>query len=284
VLDDEPHGTDALMPELAIPGGPVITYEDIAGPGVPIIFSHGLFMSRNMFGPQLAEFSDHRCVVWDERAHGDTVWSGEFTYWDSAADLFALADHLGIDSFIHVGFSQGGLLALRAALLDASRFIGMVQMSTQAGGLAGEEEQAFRAIVAEWIEKGPTPEKLEFLVHLILGPGADERFWRDYWSTLTPQQLQDATYALYDAASIEDRLHEITPPVLVIHGLDDVSTPLERGVLVAERVPDSRGLTLVENGPHANNLTHPELVNSVIRTFVDAVSAEHRTATPAQHA
>ncbi|CAB4845834.1 unannotated protein [freshwater metagenome] len=268
------------MPTFSIPDGPVISYEDTGDNGdpsrVPIIFSHGLFMSRHMFGPQLEEFSrDHRCIVWDERAHGDTVWEGDFTYWDSARDLFALADHLGIDRFIHVGFSQGGLLALRAAMLDPTRFIGMVQLSTQAGGLAGEEEQAFRAIIAEWTELGPTPEKLDFLDWLILGPGADSKFWRDYWSTLTPQQINDATYALYDAKSVEDRLGEVTAPLIVIHGLVDVSTPLERAILVSERAPDCRGLTLVENGPHVCNLTHVDIVNSACRTFIDEVSAEY---------
>lgn len=263
------------MPTVEIPNGPAISYTDTGGEGVPIIFSHGLFMSREMFGPQIEEFSrDHRCITWDERAHGDTQWEGPFTYWDSADDLIALADHLRIDKFIHFGFSQGGLLALRAVLKYPERFIGLIQCSTQAGGLAGEEEQAFREIVAEWIELGPTESKLDFLVSLILGPGADEQFWRDYWKTLTPVKLRDATYALYDAKSIYDRLPEIKQPTLVIHGLADVSTPVERAVRVADEIPDSRGLLLVEGGPHALNLTHADQVNDACRNFVNDITAQ----------
>ena len=263
------------MPTLTIPGGPTLNYEDTGGSGIPIIFSHGLFMSKDMFGPQLEEFSsDHRCVIWDERAHGDTQWEGDFTYYDSADDLIALADALQIDRFIHFGFSQGGLLGLRAALKHPGRFVGLIQCSTQAGGLAGEEEQAFRKIVGDWIEEGPTEERLDFLVGLILGEGADEQYWRNYWSGLTPRQLEDATFALYDAQSIESQLGGLVPPTLVIHGLSDISTPLERGVKVAELVPDSRGLHLVENGPHALNLTHSAEVNQVVRRFVDEVSSE----------
>lgn len=232
-------------------------------------------MNSNMFGPQLEEFTaDHRCVIWDERAHGRTEWEGEFTYYDSADDLIALADALGIKRFIHFGFSQGGLLALRAALKRPDRFVGLVQCSTQAGELAGEEEQAFRKIMSDWIEEGPSEDRLDFLLELILGEGADEEFWRGQWRAMTPRQLEDATFALYDAKSIEDRLVEIVPPVFVIHGLIDVSTPLERGTKVAELVPDSRGLHLVENGPHALNLTHAEEVNRVVRRFVDEVTAE----------
>ena len=39
--------------------GPEIAYEDTGGAGVPIIFSHGLFMNHAMFAPQIQEFSDH---------------------------------------------------------------------------------------------------------------------------------------------------------------------------------------------------------------------------------
>lgn len=264
------------MATFTIPNGPTIDYLDYGGTGVPIIFSHGLFMSKDMFAPQVEEFCrDHRVIVWDERAHGDTAWEGPFTYWDSARDLLALADHLDIDKFLHFGFSQGGLLALRAALLAPERLIGLIQCSTQAGDLAGEEERAFRAIVADWVEKGPTTETLDFQESLILGEGADRDFWREYWVTLTPQSLNDATYALYDAESIYNRLGEINVPVLVIHGLADVSTPIERGTRVAELVSDSRGTILIEGGPHALNLTHPDQVNKASRTFVDEVTSEY---------
>jgi pimeloyl-ACP methyl ester carboxylesterase len=266
------------MPTVEIPNGPTLAYTDTGGVGIPIIFSHGLFMSREMFGPQMEEFSkDHRCISWDERAHGETIWEGPFTYWDSADDLILLADHLGIEKFIHFGFSQGGLLGLRAAMKYPERIVGLIQCSTQAGGLAGEEEQAFRAIVAEWVELGPTEEKLDFLVNLILGPGADEQFWREYWKTLTPTQLNDATYALYDAEDIYGRLGKVTQPTLVIHGLADISTPLERGVRVSKEIPDSRGLLLVDEGPHAVNLTHADQVNEACRTFVGTVAGEHES-------
>jgi len=267
------------VPTFSIPGGPTISYRDSGGEGVPIIFSHGLFMSKDMFAPQFAEFTkDHRCIVWDERGHGETVWDGgDFTYWDSADDLLALADHLGIDRFIHFGFSQGGLLALRAAIKSPDRFIGLIQCSTQARGLAGDGADAFRAYIQEWIDGGPTEDKIEFLINLILGPQLkpeDEAFWVEYWKTLTPQQLTDALSALYSSEDIEDQLHAITAPVVVIHGLKDVSTPLELALNVPKLVPDHRGTLLVEEGPHALNLTHAEQANEFTRAFVDEVTSE----------
>jgi 3-oxoadipate enol-lactonase len=259
---------------ITIPGGPVLTYEDSGGAGVPIIFSHGLFMDRTMFGPQVERFSaERRCIVWDERAHGETESHGEFTYWDSARDLLALMDALEIDQAVHFGMSQGGLLGMRAALLAPERFTAIVMHSSQAGGLAPDEgTDGFKAIIAEWVEQGATEDKLQFLVDLILGPGVDPTYWRTYWAQLTPEQITDAVSALYSIDDVHDRLPDVAMPVLVIHGKADVSTPWERAERVAREVPDSRGWVLIEGAPHANNLSHPEIVNEATARFLNDVA------------
>ena len=254
--------------------GPEIAYEDTGGAGAPIIFSHGLFMDHTMFAPQLECFSKSwRCITWDERAHGGTVSKGHFTYWDSAQDLLALMDALEIERAIHVGMSQGGLLGMRAAILKPRRFAGIVQLATQAGKLAEEGAEAFKALIAEWQQKGATPEKLQFLTDLILGPGVDAAYWRRYWATFTPAQLDDAVSALYSLDELYDRLHQVVVPLLTIHGLADVSTPYQRAERVAREVPDSRGITLIEGGPHAVNLSHPDQVNSALNAFLSELAA-----------
>jgi 3-oxoadipate enol-lactonase len=258
--------------------GPEIAYEDTGGAGVPIIFSHGLFMDHTMFAPQIECFrKSWRCITWDERAHGGTAYRGQFTYWDSAQDLLALMDALGINRAVHVGMSQGGLLGMRAAILKPQRFVGIVQLATQAGKLADEGAEAFKAIIAEWQQRGATPDKLQFLTDLILGPGVDAAYWRQYWARFTPAQLDDAVSALYALEELYDRLHEVVVPMLTIHGLADVSTPYQRAVRAAREVPDSRGITLIEDGPHAVNLSHPDQVNSALRAFLSELTVADPT-------
>lgn len=266
--------------QLEVVDGPVIAYDDTAGDGPVMILSHGLFMDRTMFGPQVDHFrSRFRCITWDERGHGETAWAGgNFTYWDSARDLLALMDALGIDRAVHVGMSQGGLLGMRAALLAPERFHGTVMLSSQAGELAEDSADAFKAIIGEWIEEGASEDKLTFLADLILGPGVDPTYWRGVWSRFTPQQLSDATSALYSLEAIYDRLPDVTVPLAVIHGLADVSTPWQRARRVALEVADCRGLTLVPGGPHAVNLVRPEVVNAALDTFVDGLLGEHAVA------
>jgi 3-oxoadipate enol-lactonase len=258
------------LTKIALPTGPTIAVEDSGGAGLPVIFSHGLFMDHTMFDAQVAAFAkDFRCITWDERAHGETQWRGPFTYWDSGSDLLAMMDALGIDRAIHVGMSQGGILGIRAALTAPERFIGLVQLATQCGALEGAD--AFKAIIAEWVEAGATPDKLEFLTGLILGPGVDTDYWHRYWTSLKPSQIEGAVSALYGIEEIYARLLELKMPVCTIHGLADVSTPHELALRVAEDLPNPRGVTLIADGPHAVNMTHPGEVNTALRAFFDSL-------------
>src|SRR5918996_5667733 len=120
------------MPFADLPGARVRYEEHGSGPAV--IFSHGLLMDREMFAPQVDAFrDDYRCVVWDERGHGETRSEGSFTYWDLAADLIGLLDHLEVERVVAVGMSQGGFLSTRAALKNPDRIAALAFIDSQAG-------------------------------------------------------------------------------------------------------------------------------------------------------
>ena len=174
-------------------------------------------------------------------------------------------DTLGIDTCIHVGMSQGGLLGMRAAILAPERFTGIVQLATQAGQLEGAEP--FRAFLDSWKADGASEENLTFLTDLILGPGVDTAYWHAYWKSFTPEQIETAVSALFAIDALYDRLHEVTVPLCTIHGMADVSTPYTLAERVAREVPDARGVTLIEGGPHAVNISHADQVNAALRTF-----------------
>src|ERR1700735_2611987 len=115
--------------------GQRLYYEDTGGDGPVIAFSHGLFMDETMFDPQVAALrSRYRCIAWDERGHGQTGDATEpFTYWDSADDLAALLESLGVERAVLAGMSQGGFLSLRAALTHPGVVRGLILIDTQAG-------------------------------------------------------------------------------------------------------------------------------------------------------
>jgi len=153
--------------------GQHLYYEDTAGTGPAILFSHGYLMDHDMFAPQVdALRDDYRVITWDERGHGQTPVDGPFDYWDSARDALALLTHLGVEEAVLAGMSQGGFLSLRAALLSPERVRGLVLIDTQAGLEDAEAVPAYTAMTDEWIANGPGAVQ-EIVASIILGENVD---------------------------------------------------------------------------------------------------------------
>ena len=259
-----------------VPSGAKMAVEDNGGAGVPLVFSHGYMMNHTMFDRQVEHFRSRcRCITWDARGHGQTQWEGDFNYWDSARDLIGILDALGIDKCVHVGMSQGGIVGMRAAMLAPERFHGIVQLATQAGPLPKGDDDTFERTMYGWVDNGPDDEKIDFLTMLILGPGADHEHWRKAWTGMTSAQVRDATNCLMSIDGLFDRLGEVKVPVATIHGLADVGSAFELGLLTPMGVPDPRGVTMIPGGPHGVNITHPERVNKAIADFIDELAAEN---------
>ncbi|MDG3016834.1 alpha/beta hydrolase [Speluncibacter jeojiensis] len=96
--------------------------------GPPLLLLHGLACTGllNWYPalPSLAEH--HHVVVFDQRWHGRGIRSPRFTLEDCADDVVAVADALGIDRFIPVGYSMGSLVAQLVGHLHPDRTAGLV--------------------------------------------------------------------------------------------------------------------------------------------------------------
>lgn len=90
----------------------------------PLVCVHGYTSSADAFNGFARRFRDRfRILALDVRGHGGSAWSpdGAYTYRDQAGDLAAFADHLGLDRFILLGTSMGGIIAMTYAMDHAAR-------------------------------------------------------------------------------------------------------------------------------------------------------------------
>lgn len=247
--------------------------EDTGGDGPPLVLSHGFLMDREMFAPQVAELREvYRVVTWDERGFGETEFDGEpFSYWDSARDLFAILDVLGIERAVLGGMSQGGYLSLRAALLHPDRVRALVLIDTQAPPEAPDKIAEYQVMIDTWVEHGYLDELASVVAGLIIGDQVIEPAWKAKWQTWDPSRLRAAGGALLDRDDISDRLEELAMPVLLVHGTQDVAIPVSRAHEICAALSDCRGVVEVEGGSHASNLTHPDVVNPAIRAFLEGL-------------
>lgn len=254
--------------------GQKINFADNETDGPVVLWSHGFLMDHTMFDAQVEALgSDYRCISWDERAFGDTPATEPFTYWDSADDAMALLDHLGVESAVLAGMSQGGFLSLRAALRHPDRVKGLVLIDSEPGVDPPETLEGYKGMVGHWLSDEPLGEVGEFVAGLILGDPALNAEWIAKWEQRRNSQMEFAAGALLDRDDITGRIGELAMPILSVHGEEDQSITIDKADALQAAVPNGRGVVRVAGAAHAPNMTHPDQVNAAIRTFLEEVTA-----------
>lgn len=252
--------------------GQRLRYEDTGGDGPAVIFSHAFGTDGSLFGPQLEALGNRwRCVTWDQRAHGASFTDHSYSMWDSARDLLALLDHLGIEQAALVGTSQGGFVSLRAALISPERVGSMAILGSSAAAEAPEQRAAFLALgeaFAAGGANGPPEAVLDAIIATCFGADFDSSRWREQLRAWPVEQLGFALDSLVERDDIVERLGEIQSPVLVMHGSDDASYSPSYGRQIADGVTNSAGFVLVDGGAHFLSATDPGPVNDALERFL----------------
>lgn len=261
------------MPHAAV-NGTEINYVDTGGDGPAVVLSHGILMDQSMFAPQVKALApefrvitwDQRGHGWDQRGHGGTPAHGAFSYWDSARDLLALLDHLGVQRAVLGGMSQGGFVSLRGALLAPDRVRGLILIDTQAGQEDPAVAPAYEQMHEIWREQGPGPVQ-EVVSSIILGPGQWDH-WYAKWAATDIEQVIPAFRCLMDRDDITGRLGGIGCPALIVHGSADAAIPLAKAEELRDGLAGPVRLAVIEGGTHASNMSHPAEVSAKILTFL----------------
>lgn len=98
------------------------TKHELASKNEIIFVIHGLFGSLSNLSGLAKELCENFDVILvDVRNHGRSPTDKSMTYQEMAADIFELADHLGIETFSVIGHSMGGKIAMACALTQAQR-------------------------------------------------------------------------------------------------------------------------------------------------------------------
>ena len=104
----------------------------VQGSGTPVVLIHGLHssgaMNWTMPGTTGALAQNHRVIVMDCRGHGKSDKPETDTAYGAAMaeDVVALLTHLDIRKAHIVGYSMGGMIALKTAVLHPERVQGLL--------------------------------------------------------------------------------------------------------------------------------------------------------------
>lgn len=254
-------------------GGVRLAWES-SGSGEPVLFLHGLGGSMPDWDAQVPAFSrTYRVLRLDVRGHGRSDKpAGKYEVEEFASDAIAVLGAAGVDRAHIVGISMGGMIALQLAL-DAPRLVrSLVLVNTgpavRAENLAERLALWQRRILTRFLSM----EKFAAILakRLFPEPGQDAmraEFHRR-WVANDPKAYRESYLALL-RWSVEDRVHLIREPALVVHAELDYTT-LERKERWARKLPNARVVTIA-GGRHAVSMDRAEEFNRVVREFLDTV-------------
>lgn len=125
-------------------------YYEVHGEGDPLVLLHWWTGSSQSWEPFIVDLAkEYQLIIPDLRGHGrSTNPTSQFTFRQSALDVFALLDELKIDRFKAMGGSGGGLTLLHMATQQLARVEAMVLIG--APSYWSEQNRAFTRQSKDW--------------------------------------------------------------------------------------------------------------------------------------
>jgi non-heme chloroperoxidase len=253
------------------------------GSGRPMLFVHSLSMSTAMWGCQEAFFSDHgfRCVSFDRRSHGRSGAAAADNDLNTFADdLRDVIDAVDLHEAILVGHSVGCGEIIRYLARHGSRRVAKVILlapttpfvSQTPDNPFGAPVAYFEQMRAQWATDFPLwvhENKLPFFGVASSTPMLD---WLEHEMLKAHVPSAIAYHRAYVATDLRPDLARIDRPVLILHGDQDVSAPLE--ITGRRTALGIRGAVLKVYAGAAHGLfaTHMDQVNRDILEFMGAGS------------
>ncbi|ARP73581.1 alpha/beta hydrolase [Streptomyces pluripotens] len=228
------------MPQLEVAGA-ALTYDD-EGPRdamlTPLVLVHGWTANRHRWDHQVAHFRGGRRVIrLDLRGHGASTGVGVRTIAELAEDVLALLGHLGVERFVLVGHSMGGMIAQTIALAHPERVERMVLVNS-IGRMAYSRGRALLMAASALV-----PFKLFVAANIqrAFAPGYPREEIREHVRTSSgvPREVVMTLYGAMRTFDLLDRAGEIRTPTLMVHGYHDVQLPVRQMLRMAKAYPDA---------------------------------------------
>ncbi len=270
-------------------------YYQSFGKDKPIIVLHGgPGLNHEYLLPNLLKLAgNHRVIFYDQRGSGKSVPTDldedSINIQQFVNDLEVLRKSLGIEKFILVGHSWGGMLAMQYATKYPDRISAMILMNSLPCTSKGIQEY-----MEEYRKRMKTVDKeiaaIQSSKEFVSGePRTVASFCRTMFktycfnsedvqkisfnftsdSTISSLKVTDiflSSFILKPDIDLRPKLRELQIPTLLIHG-DFDPIPVSAAVEISTAIPDSQ-LVLIERCGHFSYIEKPKEVFEAIDEFL----------------
>ncbi|MGL4229877.1 MAG: alpha/beta fold hydrolase [Casimicrobium sp.] len=254
---------------------------EVVGTGDPIVFLHAAICDRRMWREQLETVgATHQAIAYDRRGFGETHCEAED--YSAVEDLMTVIDTVARDKpAILVGCSQGGRVAIDAALTHPSRVCALVLISATVFGwpdpvyspdLEAAMARLKEAEQARDLERVNAIKARLFLDGALAVEGRVQGAARELFFDMNGIALRAPPSGTNrDSVPAFQWLHEIAVPTFVIQGDLDFPHIQERSRYIAATIPNATHHEL-HGVAHVPSVEQPELVTKLISEFVQQLS------------
>jgi len=256
------------MPSARTTDGVEIAYRS-AGSGPPdVLFAHGWAGSGAYFDETIAalDLDRVRATTVDLSGHGDSPGGDGPWSLDGIDDaLIAIADEVGAERFVALGFSMSGKFVQHLALRNPDRVAGLLLVAgTQAAAL-----QLPPQLLDDWYGRAGSVDAMRELVRPFLTGPVDEAAFERFCESAArvPREALEGTMRVTLEGDFADDLASLNLPTLVVAGArDDLFTVEVLRATIVERIEDAR-LAIVDCG-HEIPLERPRELAALVESFL----------------
>ena len=255
--------------------GGIMSYREFGeGPGDPLVLLHAFPLDSRMFEPQRKALAGlRRLITPDYPGFGRSPRipaQPDVRYY--AEGVRGLLDRLGLERVVLGGVSMGGYVAFECLRLFPQRVSGLVLANTRPEPDSEEMRQNRKEMARRVADEG-----VGVLVELQMGRLLSRNTFEGNEDVVekvramilesNPNGIVAALGAMRERPDSTPLLGKIGVPTLIIGGEEDeISSPEIMGAM-AEKIPDSRHVTLSGAG-HLSNLEAPERFNAALKEFL----------------
>ena len=238
----------------------------------PILFIHGVGLTKEIWSPQIEFFKDHNILTYDLIGHGKTSLNKtQLNFEDFTKQLLNLIDELEIKKIHLVGFSLGSLIARQFAAQHGNRLSSLVLH-----GSIYKRSKEQKIVVKnryELIKMDSPASKISSLRRWFTESYIknNKKVHDKIYSMLEDNNHQNflKAYKLFVCYEDEDQmLVNINTNTLVTTGQYDVGSTTEMAKNLSEKIKGAKYIE-IKDGKHLCNIECAEKFNKTIELFVD---------------
>jgi 3-oxoadipate enol-lactonase len=261
---------------------------EIPGPeGAPtLVLLHGWTATSdlNWFTTFNALGEHFRVLALDHRGHGRGIRTKErFRLADCADDVIALADEIGIEQVVPVGYSMGGPVAQLVAHRHPDRTAGLVLCATSRNFTGSPRGRAFKHLMhgaSQVIRVAPERWRLRLTDRIVSARVDDSpiRAWADSELRRNDVRMLMEAGAALGRFTSHEWIGSIEVPSAVVIMQHDRVVPPRRQWKLADALPDAT-VHQVDGGEHSACVLQPDAFRQALLDATTSVASRIETPT-----